>query len=188
MFFIYTVFMFLLLSASSLLTMSLSGNKEVFLPITIVFAVLALGFAVVGFFINLTQWDSQIKRFESVRKDKKLLKIKRTQFDGLKKDWIQYLSVEYPDFEKDVFEKMSPTEKSDLKMYFVKYPELNSSSMFKLLIQKISEMSDEIYKLDRDLELESSQIRSQFQNQWLIIKPMIPTDIQGMVYRLEEEE
>jgi hypothetical protein len=166
--------------------MVLTGNKEVFLPITIAFFILALGWTIVGFFINLTQWDLQIKRFEGVRKIKKLLKIKRTQFEELKGDWIKYLSVEYPDFEKGVFEKMSPQEKSDLKMYFVKYPELSASSMFTLLIQKISGMSDEIFHLDKDLEWESAQIRSQFQNRWLIIKPEIPKDIKDMVYRLEE--
>lgn len=180
--------MFCFMAASSAIVMAVTTNTKVFLPFTMIFIGLAVVFSIVGFFINLAQWDIQIKRFEEVRKSKKLLKIKRKQFEELKADWIKYLSVEYPDFEKDVFSKMSPQEKTDLKMYFTKYPELSTSSMFNLLVEKISRMSNEIYNLDSELETHSAIIRSQFQNQWLLIKPPIPEDIKGMVYRLPDSE
>lgn len=185
MFFIYTILMFLFFSLSSFVAMYLTGNSGVFLPFTIIFIVLSIGFFIVGFFINFAQWDLQIKRFERIRRTKKLLKIKNKQFNELKIDWIKYLSVEYPDFEKDIFKKMSPQEKSELKMYFTKYPELSSSHMFEILITNISRMSNEIYTLDQDIEYASENIRSQLQNKWLILNPTIPEDILAVINKGE---
>jgi len=78
---------------------------------------------------------------------------------------------------------MLPQEKSQLQMFFAKYPELNSSSMFTLLINKIDNMTSEIYHITEKMEFDTLIIRSQNQNRWLLITPNIPEDIKDMIYK-----
>jgi hypothetical protein len=177
MFFIYSILMFVIFSILSFVGMNITGNKDVFLPLIITPLFLSLAFTLVGFFSNMAQWGCQIERFEQIRKYKKLLKLKRKLFDELKVEWIKYLSVEYPNFEKGIFENMAPQEKSDLQMYFVKYPELSSSILFSKLIDNISSMTKSIYEIEENIEREACYIRNQLQNKWCLVQPSIPEDI-----------
>jgi hypothetical protein len=169
--------MFVIISILSFVGMNISGNKDICHPLIIMPLILSSVFIVVGFFSHMAQWGSQIERFENIRRYKKLLNIKRKLFDELKAEWIKYLSVEYPNFEKGIFEKMAPQEKSDIQMYFAKYPELKSSGLFSKLIDNINSMSKSIYEIEEHIEREACYIRNQMQNKWCLFQPSIPEDI-----------
>jgi hypothetical protein len=147
-----------------------------FLTISIIFFTIdALSFFIL-FFINSNSWEYEINRLNEIHKYKKLLMLKKEQFDNVKIEWVKYLTIEYPNLEKDIFNKMSLDEKNQLTSYFVKYPQLSSSSMFNTLIQGISNMYNNIYELESYIADEEEKLKNSIVNKWHIFHSSLCKD------------
>lgn len=82
----------------------------------------------------------------------------------------QYLATEYPEYEKDIYEKISP---NNTIVYFAKYPELKNIEGVKLLVEKINTIRDTIYEKELEkLKLEKN-INMRRKNK-LYIKWLVP--------------
>lgn len=134
------------------------------------------------FFTHANAWNNEVSYLNAIQKYKKLLILKKQEFENSKVEWIKYLTIEYPNIEKDIFDKMSPDEKNQLTSYYVKYPELSSGKMFTTLIGNISKMYNDIYELEKKITENEEDLKNSFYDKWtifhsLLIKNYIETNM-----------
>jgi hypothetical protein len=135
-------------------------------------------FLIIGVFFNMSSHDDFRQRTESARAGKKkFLNYKKT-YDDMKQTLVQYLGKEYPTFEKEIFEKMSPEEKSEIGAYFVKYPELNTAQGFQKLIDEMS-INSRLLEICNEIDNDIRHMRALKASQWIIVNLSIPSDLQS---------
>lgn len=122
----------------------------------------------VGIVVNLYAYSSQVYSFENLKMIKANEKIYADKAEALTREFAGYLAEAYPDFEKSVFDKISP---EGIDVYLVKYPELKSSETITLLVQEISQMQGARYNQRLVLQQELRDIRYRCKSPWLFFIP-----------------
>lgn len=135
-----------------------------------------------GLIVNLSCYSNQKNRFETIRKEQQNQKILEVRFIDLKAEFTKNLGEKYPDLEKSVFEKMGPEDAGQLKMYFVKYPELKSATTLNYLVDQIKLIADDWYSKQQALQGLYATARYKRISPWLLIRPEIPEDLYLSIY------
>lgn len=131
---------------------------------------------------NLSQYSSQILRFENLREYLEKIEIYKKQKEELLTEFKFYLGDKYPEFEKNIFENFNKNNSEHFSLV-LKYPELQSSELIKMLTHKIYEMTTKIYDKKLDLENECKLIRYYNQGKWELIKPQIPKELTNIIFK-----
>jgi len=105
----------------------------------------------------------QRKDFEEATKTIKVQEIYKIKATELTKTFSGYLAKKYPDFEKDIFDKIKP---GDIPIYMVQYPELKSSETIMLLVEKINQLQNDMYDQQVEREQVLKRIRFRTRNIW----------------------
>lgn len=143
---------------------------------------IAVVFFIIALFVNLGNYSAQKKRFETIRQEQQNLKILEARFIDLKAEFTKNLGEKYPDLEKSVFAKMGPEDADQLKMYFVKYPELQSATTLNYLVEQIKTIADDWYNQQQKLQELYAKARYKKVSPWLLIRPDIPEDLYASIY------
>jgi len=117
-------------------------------------------FVVSSFCNNSNQVDNYLK-IEQLEKQKKILTNKA---EYLSKIFENALVKKYPAFEKEIFSGMK-TE--DLKMLFIKYPEIKTSITTISFVDKIDKLESDIYKKELLIQEYVQQCKFRKNNPWL---------------------
>lgn len=137
-------------------------------------------YLIVAFIHDLVYYSNQLQRFELIRNYLKSINIFREKQKELLVDFKQYLGKEYPELEKQIFANINDS-KSDIHVV-LKYPELKSSKTLMKLADKINQLANKVYSLKAKMEDVCEDIRYYKNGKWEIIKPNIPSDIDGVIY------
>lgn len=126
-----------------------------------VVGLVAVGFAI---FMTLDEYSSQRSEYEEVIKLTNCEMIYNSKSDALTKQFASYLANAYPEYEKNIFEKIKP---ENVDIYLVKYPDLKASQTIIALVEQISKLQNDIY--DQKLEKESvlKDMRYRIKNPWI---------------------
>jgi len=105
----------------------------------------------------------QKRDFEEVTKTIKVEKIYKTKAIELTSTFSSYLSKQYPNFEKDIFDKIKP---ETIPIYLVQYPDLKSSETIMLLVEKINKLQNDTYDQQIEREKILKRVRFRTKNIW----------------------
>ena len=84
----------------------------------------------------------------------------------------EVLVKDYPQYEKAIFEKMSPEDANKLTQLLSVYPQLKSSVTMGAYADNIKELNDAIYQTDLDIRETVKTIRWNYMTPWCITSLM----------------
>lgn len=143
---------------------------------------LILGFftlliTVIMLIVSLVNNSHQRYDQEDLTKVSQFQEIYKKRTDNLTGQFVHYLAQIYPEYEKNIFEKITP---NDLDIYLVKYPDLKASETIIQLVKQIRDLNDDIYQQElrraeilRDMRFRT---RNPWILQWLMPNTPIPTE------------
>ncbi len=137
-----------------------TGGLKTGAVVWLVFALIFVGIAGV---ITLVSYSKQISDSESITKYENIEEIYTARAD-LVKLFTRYLSVQYPDHEKELFKSMSA---KDIEIYLVKYPELRAVDSIKELVSQIRTLQDDRYAQQIVRERILKDMRYRARNPWI---------------------
>lgn len=114
---------------------------------------------------------NQLNARASLTKYDKLEVIYTKRANDLTARFTAILGVQYPAFEKAIFEKIGPAKKisaAQVDAYMVAYPELKTSSTLVALVEEIRAQRDLIYQQQTDRIETQMKIHVRTQNPWLL--------------------
>jgi len=113
----------------------------------------------------LTTRGEQVDSFEEIRRLKNVRVINEIQANKLIDEFKLLLQKQYPEFERQIFQNISP---KSLSMYMVQYPQLKSVEGIIVLVRSINELKAAVYDVDRSLEDVKKSIRYRLRSPWVI--------------------
>lgn len=158
-----------------------SGKKELANIVLMFSSIISVSAFFASFFVSALAWSEQISDEENVIKYRQIEQIYQSKAEALTAEFAQYLASEYPEYEKNIFDKISP---GTVGMYFVKYPELRSSETIVVLVEHINELQSDVYAQQVSVAKVEKDIRYRQRNPWLL-QSMIP-DVTTPVAMSEE--
>jgi hypothetical protein len=122
---------------------SITDNAEGCSIAKIVFVVLSVlcFFAII--ITNSVVYYDQVSDIEKLKKIDEKIQVYEERADNISLALAEILIKDYKEYEKSVFESMS--SKDGLDFYFVKYPELNTHTVFINYSETYKELMDNIY-------------------------------------------
>lgn len=183
MFFILSIIMFVALGAISF---SLNGiiHPDAAIGFGCVFCGLGVVFFIAGVFINFTKYDEIIRQIGRLKRRKAELCNKQLAYDNMKAEFVNHMSKQYPEFEKELFKNIAPTDAEQLKMYAVKYPEITSNMVLSKLVDKVCDWEKNLIDAKKEILYCYEEIEFILNNKWLVIHPNIPEDILNAIKKL----
>lgn len=139
--------------------------------------VLIIALFVVNFNIISSQKENYTK-LEMLQENKMIYQKKA---DDLTVKFKQVLIDSYPNYEKALFDKMTP---EDFRMLMVKYPEIKASLTSINFVDKLDALYKDIYDTDIQSREVVQKIRYNFINPWGInlFVPSVPENLNYIVY------
>jgi len=119
--------------------------------------------------ISITNQKIDLLEVEKLKEKKEILTIRA---NVLMAEFKQVLIDDYPEFEKEIFNNMSP----DVQLLLVTYPEIKNNLIASNYVEKIQEFLDDVYKKDLEIVNVNRDIKWRFINPW-IFNSFMPTSI-----------
>jgi len=126
-------------------------------------------FTLILFIATCTSYSDQISDRLDIDKLKKIEMVKKTRAEAIIVEFAKHVSA-YATHEKGVFENISPRTMS---IYLVKYPELQASKTVMKLVEQVSILWDEYYKVQTEIIETEKDLSFRPINPW-IINSVIP--------------
>jgi hypothetical protein len=114
-------------------------------PASVFFLFVAVVILVIAPFKTMFSYTFQIYDQQELIKIEECRVVYQQRADVLVKEFAGYLSVMYPEHERDIFNTISP---KDVDVYFAKYPDLRSSETIVALVREISALRNAVYTQD----------------------------------------
>jgi len=146
------------------------GPQEVVIGLSVFFAGITFIFTAVCFFQNLTLKETQKQDIQSITTYKKKISNKKRQMEDYKKEIESSLTKLYPEYEKEMFKAMNPSDAENLSIYLAKYPELKFNGVLKTFTDKLTTILNEVTELEQNLEYVYERIRNRNQCSWFLFK------------------
>ena len=115
--------------------------------------------------VNFGYFADQKSDYLEIERVQKVRNIYIEKADELTEKFKNVLVEDYPTYEKDIFNSMSP---EDLQILFVKYPEIKASFTTINYIEKIDILVGDIYRQDILLQSYIKDCKFMLLNPWLI--------------------
>ena len=107
-----------------------------------VLSVISIILSIICLIHTLVNYSFQIRDGEELVKIEKFEEIYQKKSDILTTKFSYYLANVYPEYEKNIFESISPEV---IDIYLVKYPELKASETIMLLVSEIRMLQNDYY-------------------------------------------
>lgn len=147
----------------------------------IVYKVATIATLLIVLVVNLVTISDQKADILEVKMLQNQKEILSQRADTLVAELQEVLIQNYPEYEKEIFGNMSP---EDLKMLFVKYPDVKNALVSMNYTEKLQNFIDDIYRKDLEIEKVMKDINYRYVNPW-IFNSWMPT-IDGVNLELVE--
>jgi hypothetical protein len=138
-------------------------------------------FAIIIFIISvifqLVNYSTQISDGEELSKIEKFEEIYQNKADVLTQQFAGYLADIYPEYEKNIFESISP---DGIDIYLVKYPEIKASDTIMLLVSEIRKLQDDIYNQQLEKAVVVRNMLYREKSPWVIQMFMPDVEIENI--------
>jgi len=118
----------------------------------------------VGFIVSGISWAIQTNDFEDMKKFQELERVYQSKAEILMNDFAGYLSEQYPEHERGIYDSISPDE---VNVYLIVYPRLKSSDTLMVLVEQINQLQTDVYQQRIETEQLRKKIRFCSRNPWL---------------------
>jgi hypothetical protein len=115
--------------------------------------------------VNMIVFSTQKSDYLELVKLQESKVILQAKADTMSKMFSDVLVKNYPQYEKDIFDKMTP---EDFKILFVKYPEIKASLTNISYVDRIESLYNDIYNMELEMRKIVKDIRYTFVNPWTI--------------------
>ena len=136
------------------------------------FSVVTVIVVMIGFIVSSLAWSSQINDFEDIERYRNVEDIYQTKAEVLTTEFAKYLAENYPEHERDIYDKISPDK---VNLYFAKYPELRASETLVILVDRINQLQTDVYDQQISVEQILKNTRFRLRNPWFFTF-MIPSE------------
>jgi hypothetical protein len=172
--------MFALLATLSFVLRGQFSNAEVqntFLVFGIIFSTASTVVAIVAVFQSMTLRQEQIKHVSAIKKEKKYAALVQEQFTEYIEKVAENLTKIYPDYEKEIFKSISPSDAEQLSVYLAKYPELKFNGVMQKHVETMRYYIDSIYSHKKEIQDIYEKIKNLQQCDWFLFKNKLHEDI-----------
>lgn len=138
-----------------------SGGFMMGIATMLIIAIIPISLSVL---VTLISYSSQISDIENIVKFERIEEIYEARADVLTQQFATYLADLYPEYERGIFESISP-ERVDI--YLVKYPDLKASETILELVAQIRSMQDDRYAQQVLRENTLKNMRYRTRNPWI---------------------
>lgn len=145
-------------------------NAELEIGATIA-SIIAIVMSAVLFGANVSAYYNQIDALETIREYEDKQEILTEKSEALIQEFEVYLTEQYPDHEKEIFDKISPDE---VLLYFAKYPELRASETISKHVDEVKALRSAVYDQRENIAHAEKEIRVRKRNPW-ILTWLLPT-------------
>lgn len=139
--------------------------------IQILSAITFSGFLIVAVFYHMRVFRESVKITNKIKKLKNKVVLREQKYKELSEFYEKYLAKEYPNIEKDIFNKISENKPNELMALLQNYPELKTYIGFGDMVNRISELVKDIYETKEYINAQIEDIDNILTNPWLIWKP-----------------
>lgn len=128
---------------------------------------------------NLISYSGQRELFNKLQTQSENRLIYEDKMVNMTAQYKEILVKDYPEYEKAIFEKMSPEDASKLTQLLSVYPQLKSSVTMGAYADNIKELNDAIYDTDIEIRKTIQEIRWNYITPWCITSfmPSVPVHI-----------
>ena len=133
--------------------------------VSLIFFALSLAACVLATIFTMGYYTGQISAAEDLVKFERLEQIYEVRADALTEQFAAYLVDLYPEYEKSIFESISP---DGIDLYLVKYPELRASETILALVAQIRSLQDDRYRQQVLREMTLKRMRFRTRNPWIL--------------------
>lgn len=185
MYFIYTILLFGITSISSFF---ISRNVTegdwplFFMGVTIITGLVTLICIGTMLFYNLNIVDYRKEKINSIKNHLKNKTNLQADIGRYKSELRKMLIEMYPEFEKDMFDKMTKSDSESLEMIMIKYPELKFDGVLMRYIKGLEGRLAEIYKCEKHVLDDIERFNNYNDTGWTIKKMTLPNDIAELEY------
>lgn len=134
MFFVYVLLLFTSIALGSLGIANVCTDPATaagWMNFAYVLAIIDLAWFLIAFFYQLGNYNYYRYTFQELKTALQARIIEEEEYANYKNDFAEFYNKLYPDYEKEIFKNMNPTDKSELSALLVKYPELQYSTAFR---------------------------------------------------------
>lgn len=142
---------------------------------------IAIIFSVIGIFQQMALRSRQVFyqiRIKTLQKAVVMAQERLTEFLDMNSD---RLTKEYPEYEKEIFKTISPTDASQLEMYLAKYPELKFSGLLVQHFNTVNELTKNIYDNKHEVNRRVEDLEELMISDWYLIKRAVPQEIKLLI-------
>jgi hypothetical protein len=147
--------------------------------IGVAFWVISILWVFIAIINNLSQYTSQLNRFETLHSSLNNLQSCKQFRDNMVRECVEYLGIQFPDLEKDILTIVA--ESGSDKMVLL-YPELKSAQVLIALVGKIGDLNKEVVRYQKDIEEKCAYIRYIQNGKWELWKTKVPKHLYSIIY------
>lgn len=155
---------------------SFSSDEDVilaFFVIQIIVLITISIFLMTAVFQQFYFYKESMYYFNKIKYKRKDILILENKYKELKEFIIKYLGEKYPDYERDLINKIAESQPKQLKKFKQEYPELKTSESFQKLVKNITDCIDDIYQQKLELNNIQRVLDDLLNNKWFIWKPKL---------------
>jgi flagellar hook-basal body complex protein FliE len=153
------------------------GTHEVMFFLGFITSVISIIFIFVAMFRNM-EMKKEFKRYLSrLNKHKEMLKLAEEELTSYKREVQESLTKMYPDYEKELFKGMNPTDSEKLTAIMVKYPEIKFNNVLSEYTNGINKRLKEIKEVKENILNTKEDLQDIVDNGWRLVKLELPKNI-----------
>lgn len=169
--FIYTIILFAIISTTgfSIASFLPAGNLWNTAIIAGVIFLIAAVIALLAMVFHTMEFKNDCRRyFNEIRENLRDLKSIKKEMNSYKEEITDSLTKLYPEYEKDMFKNMNPSDAENISALMVKYPELKFNGVLERYTNKLSEYITLCNKKERENNELLRKLENVETNGWML--------------------
>jgi len=150
------------------INMNISASVDAIVVVNVVLPILCYIFSFITTLTciinNIVDHGSQIEDIENITQygENKIIYQKRAK--NLSAEFKKYLVEKYPDYEKEILEKVMP---DNVSILITEFPNIKSSETIESYCSKLNSLMDDVYKQELDINSLKAKIRRRRRSLWI---------------------
>lgn len=153
------------------------GLREVLIGSSCMTAFISISFIFVAMFRNMEKKQDFKKLLSRLKSYKEKIILAEEDLVNYKREVQESLTKIYPDYEKDLFKGMNPSDSENLTAIMVKYPEIKFNTVLNEYTMGIKQRLACINSLKAEIIEIKEELETMSYDGWRLVKLEMPKDI-----------
>lgn len=181
--FIYTLLLFAFISAVGFTTGTFlpAGNWwNAAISVGVIAMIASTVTLIVSAFRNMEFRNELNRYFNEIREQLRDIKSIKKEMDEYKDEITDSLTKLYPEYEKDMFKNMNPSDAENISALMIKYPELKFNGVLEKYTNRLSGYITSCNSKEREINKYLRIIENAETSGWMLIKVSKPSFVQKL--------